>query len=49
MRRKRRSPRPFLEFRVGGFRLTLQSRPRRLVLLLGPAVSVTAGWLALRR
>ncbi|MEU8921848.1 hypothetical protein AB0D10_13065 [Kitasatospora sp. NPDC048545] len=49
MRRQQRPQRPFLEFRAGGFRLTLQSRPRRLFLLLGPALTTVAGVLALRR
>ncbi len=49
MPRQQQPPLPFLEFRVGGLRLTLQSRPRRLLLLLGPAVSAVAGVLALRR
>ncbi|SOB86346.1 hypothetical protein [Streptomyces sp. 1331.2] len=49
MSRQQRSARPFLELRVGGLRLTLQSRPRRLLLLLGPALSTLAGVLALRR
>ncbi|MFJ9457883.1 hypothetical protein ACIRST_22715 [Kitasatospora sp. NPDC101447] len=49
VRRQQRPPRPFLEFRAGGFRLTLQSRPRRLLLLLGPALTALAGVIALRR
>ncbi|MFF4922730.1 hypothetical protein ACFY4B_19295 [Kitasatospora sp. NPDC001261] len=53
MRRQQRSrpPRPFLEFRVGGFRLTLQSRPRHPAVLLlgGPAVSALTAVLAVRR
>ncbi|MFD0408421.1 hypothetical protein [Kitasatospora sp. NPDC127116] len=51
MRVRSGAPRPFLEFRVGGFRPTLQSRPRHpAVLLLGsPAVSALTAVLALRR
>ncbi|MFG2908603.1 hypothetical protein ACGF13_26485 [Kitasatospora sp. NPDC048286] len=51
MPRQQRPARPFLEFRVGGFRLTLRSRPRHLAVLLlgGPAVSALTAVLALRR
>ncbi|GAA2982762.1 hypothetical protein GCM10010519_16690 [Streptomyces lactacystinicus] len=51
MRVRSGPPRPFPEFRAGGFRLTPRSRPRHpAVLLLGsPAVSALTAVLALRR
>ncbi|MFD0410456.1 hypothetical protein [Kitasatospora sp. NPDC127116] len=44
-----RPPRPFLDIRIGGTRLTMQRCPRRLLILVGSAAGALSGVLALHR
>lgn len=44
-----RQPRPYLDIRIGGMRLTLQRRPHRLLILVGSVAGAMSSVLALRR